>query len=381
MMSAEGEAQLAGLITNVTKAITNMRIYSENHPQAQQYLDQAHADLGQYLRGREGITFLRVVDQLVFDQRPLPRSEPRFRFFAQSLQRLGIESMTFLAGVTRQELQEVLRDFTRSEHTHINSTAHIKLGRIASATGPSEPGSTEGLTAPPHLVSLAAMRHELAGRIEDVKEMCEQISRQKPVDTNSIERMVTAFVHALSRGHGPFQMLASIKSADEYTFTHVVNVCILTMSQAQSLGFKEEQLYQIGIAAALHDAGKLFVPPEIIGKPGALTPEERAIMESHAVKGARYILDLEDAPRLSVLSALEHHIRYDGTGYPRLNADWRPHFVSQMIAISDVFDAMRSRRCYREPKPQAEIIDILRKEKGTSFNPLLVDNFLHVLKR
>ena len=135
------------------------------------------------------------------------------------------------------------------------------------------------------------------------------------------------------------------------------------------------------MASALHDAGKLLVPEEILTKPGALTPEERSIMESHTVRGARYILGLEGVPKLSVLAALEHHLRFDGSGYPQIAKDWKPNIVSQMLAISDVFDAMRSRRCYKEPKPLEQIIDILEKEKGTTFNPFLIDNFLKLIKR
>ena len=171
----------------------------------------------------------------------------------------------------------------------------------------------------------------------------------------------------------------TLKSADEYTFTHVVNVCILTMSQAEALGFRGKKLYEIGMASALHDAGKLLVPEEILTKPGALTPEERSIMESHTVRGARYILGLEGVPKLSVLAALEHHLRFDGSGYPNISDNWRPNLVSQMLIISDVFDAMRSRRCYKEPAPLEKIIEILESEQGTTFNPFLVKNFLKLI--
>ncbi|RZB32564.1 MAG: hypothetical protein SRB2_04256 [Desulfobacteraceae bacterium Eth-SRB2] len=154
---------------------------------------------------------------------------------------------------------------------------------------------------------------------------------------------------------------------------------MLTMSQAESLGFKGEQLYEIGIAAVLHDSGKLFIPDEILNKPGRLTDNERSIIETHTVKGAQYILGLKNISKLAVLGALEHHIKYDGTGYPNISKKWKPNIVSQMIAIADVFDAMRSRRVYKDAKPVSLIVKILTQEKGTSFNPLLVDNFLKLL--
>ena len=104
-------------------------------------------------------------------------------------------------------------------------------------------------------------------------------------------------------------------------------------------------------------------------------------MQSHTIRGARYILGLEGVPKLSVLAALEHHLRFDGSGYPYIARDWKPNIVSQMLAISDVFDAMRSRRCYKEPAPLEKIVTILELEKGTTFNPFLVKNFLKLIKR
>jgi HD-GYP domain-containing protein (c-di-GMP phosphodiesterase class II) len=130
----------------------------------------------------------------------------------------------------------------------------------------------------------------------------------------------------------------------------------------------------------MHDAGKMFVSDEILNKPDKLTDEEWQHMRAHAAQGAQYILRLEGIPRLAYLAALEHHIRYDGSGYPDLGKDWRPNIVSQMIAIADMFDAMRSRRPYKEPKPDALIIKILQQESGSAFNPKLVQNFLRLIK-
>jgi response regulator RpfG family c-di-GMP phosphodiesterase len=85
-------------------------------------------------------------------------------------------------------------------------------------------------------------------------------------------------------------------------------------------------------------------------------------------------------PKLAFISALEHHVRYDGSGYPDMQSGWRPNIVSQMIAVSDMFDAMRSRRPYQEPKPDGLIIKILLEESGTSFNPYLVQSFLRIVQ-
>jgi HD-GYP domain-containing protein (c-di-GMP phosphodiesterase class II) len=192
--------------------------------------------------------------------------------------------------------------------------------------------------------------------------------------------MVQGFLHGIMGNENPLHMLASLKDSDEYTFTHAVNVCLLTMAQAESLSIRGRRLYEIGIAASMHDAGKMFVPDEILNKPEKLTDDEWEHMRGHAMHGAHYILKLKGIPKLAYLTALEHHICFDGSGYPDMGRDWRPNLVSQMVTIADFFDAMRSRRVYKEPKPDAVIIDILKAEKGTTFNPGLVDNFLRLIK-
>jgi response regulator RpfG family c-di-GMP phosphodiesterase len=151
------------------------------------------------------------------------------------------------------------------------------------------------------------------------------------------------------------------------------------MAQAESLGITGNKLYDIGIAASMHDAGKMFVPDEILNKPDKLTDAEWEHMQDHTEHGALYILRLKGIPKLAFLAALEHHIHYDRSGYPNLGKNWRPNIVSQMIAVADAFDAMRSRRPYQDSKPDEFIIKVLRQESGTSFNPRLVENFLRLI--
>jgi HD-GYP domain-containing protein (c-di-GMP phosphodiesterase class II) len=153
------------------------------------------------------------------------------------------------------------------------------------------------------------------------------------------------------------------------------------MSQAENLGFTGEQLHAIGIAALLHDIGKIFVPDEILNKQGVLNTEERRIIETHPVKGARYLMGIDGIPKLAILAALEHHQKFDGSGYPSMKGGWTPNITSQLITIADVFDAMRSRRSYQNAFPQEKIEAVLIKGSDTSFNPVLVDRFLKMIKR
>jgi HD-GYP domain-containing protein (c-di-GMP phosphodiesterase class II) len=373
-------SEIRDVVANLSGAITSMRLYPDQHPQVQQYLENAHFELTKFLLNKEETTLLLVNDRVVCNQEPLPDMGPHAVQFIRTLREAGIERVTFVSGITKEVLQGFLRDLIATDQQTVRGQEHVKLGKLDIRVDFGDVDPLEGPLSEEQQEQIAAMNTLCRARLEDIKEIYDKIARQQAISARGLGEVVNTFVRAFAHGVSPIRMLASLKSADEYTFTHVVNVCILTMSQAEALGFRGKKLYEIGMASALHDAGKLLVPEEILTKPGAFTPEERAIMESHTIRGARYILGLEGVPKLSVLAALEHHLRFDGSGYPQISKEWRPNLVSQMLAISDVFDAMRSRRCYKEPKPLPQIVDILVSEKGTTFNPYLIENFLKLIK-
>jgi HD-GYP domain-containing protein (c-di-GMP phosphodiesterase class II) len=192
-----------------------------------------------------------------------------------------------------------------------------------------------------------------------------------------VDEMVKGFVRGFRREINPLKLLASLKSVNEYTFTHVTNVCILTMSQAEA-GFTGEHLHQIGVASCSMMSERYLYPKR--SAPGKLSQDERKIIETHTVKGARYLMGIEGIPKIAVLSALEHHLKYDGSGYPSIKGGWRPNIASQLISVADVFDAMRSKRSYHGDIPIEKIVEVLNNGKGTTFNPDLIEHFLKLIR-
>jgi HD-GYP domain-containing protein (c-di-GMP phosphodiesterase class II) len=373
------EKEILQLVTCLNGAVANSRLYTADHPQVLRYLERAHEQLQQVLKAQPEITFLIVDDQVVVDHQALTAKSPYVDQFVQMLKQSAIERLTFTSRIDFKELMQLVGDIASSDQQVVRSTPGIKLGKIRLQTGSAVDGRP--FDASPEmrerLQALAALRQR---SLDEVKDLFHQIRTSREISPLGLDGMVQGFLRGMLSNVNPLQMLASLKSADDYTFTHAINVCILTMAQAESLGIQGTNLRDIGIAASMHDAGKMFVPEEILNKPDKLSREEWHHMREHAAQGAQYLLRLEGIPKLAFLAALEHHIRYDGTGYPDLGRGWRPNIVSQMIAVADMFDAMRSRRPYKEPKPDTLIIMVLREESGTSFNPRLVQNFLKMIK-
>lgn len=381
---------LSRVVSLLTAAVTNTGLYSPTHPQVAQYVERAYTGLVDMLRQKPEITVLLIGNDLVTDNRPLVASGAASYVsnFSRILKRKAVERMTFTTGLTKPELQSLINDLASSDMVSVRSTLSVKLGKVELRVKKDDEGGMGALSASAEGVSVHGVSQEAlqellsltASELDALKELYLSVKKHKKIDVRGVDEMVKGFIQGFRREINPLSLLASLKSVHEYTFTHVTNVCILAMGQAETLGFNGEHLHQIGVASLLHDVGKVFIPEEILSKPGKLSQDERRIIETHTVKGARYLMGIEGIPKLAVLSAMEHHLKYDGSGYPSIKGGWRPNIVSQLISIADVFDAMRSSRSYQGALPMQQIADVLKKGSGTSFNPQLVDHFFRLIR-
>jgi HD-GYP domain-containing protein (c-di-GMP phosphodiesterase class II) len=367
------------LIKLVVAAVHCSRLYAETHPQVMQYVERAHKIVSLLLKYKESVTLLIIDQNVIVENRRLSKRGPYQEKFVRILNEKSIERLTFEAGLSLEQFQLLVRNLAADEGPSVQTGGEIKLGRVL---GPeASPSETETASSvPPRPDDPREMKAHGKEKIEAFKELYGNIEKNRNVDVGSIENIVREFIRRFRQDINPLTLLASVKSSNEYTFTHVVNVCILTMYMAETLGFRGEILHSIGVAASLHDTGKLFIPDEILNKPGRLTAEERRIVEQHPARGAQYLMNLEGIPKLAILCCLEHHLRFDGGGYPPVPRSYRPHVVSQLISIADVFDAMRSRRVYQDAKPLDTVIQTIEAEKSKAFHPHLANHFLKLIR-
>jgi putative nucleotidyltransferase with HDIG domain len=174
-------------------------------------------------------------------------------------------------------------------------------------------------------------------------------------------------------------IVAISTSSDEgdYTFTHMVNVAILTMAQAHALGIGGPRQEEIGLAALLHDIGKVRTPTAILEKPERLTGGEFQVMMRHTIDGAEMLRGVSGMPMLPPVVAFEHHLRLDGSGYPDGVRRERLNVATMMCSIADVFDAMRSQRTYQPSYSRERILSVLNR--GRQFDPELVRRFIALI--
>jgi hypothetical protein len=172
----------------------------------------------------------------------------------------------------------------------------------------------------------------------------------------------------------------AVEFRDEDTGAHIERIGRFSTLLAEQIGLEEELCERMVHAAPLHDVGKVAIPDAILLKPGKLTVQERAIVETHAEEGHRLLKGSSSAIlNLAATIALSHHEKWDGSGYPRGVGGEAIPIEGRIVAIADVFDALTSDRVYRRAFALGEAVEMMRAERGKHFDPVLLDAFLELL--
>jgi len=284
-----------------------------------------------------------------------------------SLQSHGIDEITFRRGLTRDEIHNLLDRLGAVEgRSEIDATEHLRFGSLnAVRREPPSPGARTKSEADRYASEAAEV---LPGIWQD-------LSQTHSLQAGQLGDIVSCLCRVVASSASALIPLAPLKRHDEYTFVHTINVAILSISLGEALGLSDNAVFELSIAALLHDVGKQAVPKEILNKHGLFTPEERQLMEIHPIEGARMLINTPGVPEVAVIVAYEHHIRADGGGYPRVPNHWRLNLSSRIVQLADVFDALRTNRPYRPGLPLPKIVDLIKDEVGTFFDADLVKVF------
>ena len=174
-------------------------------------------------------------------------------------------------------------------------------------------------------------------------------------------------------------MAAAFRRHDEYLLVHSLNVSLLALAQAQSLGLDRRLQADLGLAGLLHDAGKLAQAGALLRGRKKMSAAETEQMRLHPLDGAKILLRTPDLNPLVAAVAFEHHLRYDRTGYPRKMFGGNLNLASLIVAIADVYDALRSRRSYRAEMPPEAVHAEMQKISGTHLHPELLEAFFRTV--
>lgn len=202
------------------------------------------------------------------------------------------------------------------------------------------------------------------------------ISLNRQPDMYSIKESLTSMIDEILSNNSVLLNLTDIKTNDDYTFLHSVNVTTISLVIGKLLQYDKRKLIELGIGALLHDIGKAFIPSEILNKPGKLTNEEFEIMKKHPLLGYKCLKENREISENSKLAIVTHHEKVNGTGYPYNLGSNNIHQFGKIIAVADVFDALVSDRIYRKKWPIYQAREYLMSQTNIQFDNDIIRTFM-----
>jgi HD-GYP domain-containing protein (c-di-GMP phosphodiesterase class II) len=355
--------RVSKFISRIMVAASNCTLYSSEHPVVGEFSEEAFHIL-EDLYEDESMSFTLLGESLIANNTPLTETGMYITNFIRRLRRKGIEKIIIRKGLDIEELRRFITGIASKEK--VLSTPHISVGMVEVR-----------LKTEDYDIGTLMSEH-----ISKVREVYQGISKFKSLDMVGLEDAVIGFISTLKREANVLRIISPVKSYSEYTYVHATNVSVLTIFQAESMGIKGETLYDIGLAGLLHDVGKIFVAKEVLEKQASLDQYEWNLMKMHPVHGAVYLSTLPEIPKLALVATFEHHMKFNGGGYPDTKRRGkRQHIVSQIVTIADFFDALRTERPYKKAFEIKTIVEIMEEATGKDINPFIAENFFDALRR
>ncbi|MBW3562649.1 MAG: HD-GYP domain-containing protein [Actinobacteria bacterium] len=224
------------------------------------------------------------------------------------------------------------------------------------------------------------LRRSYAIGLDFLRDAAMRAAAGRSVDLTTTQSVVDRLVNHIERDPTQALLLTTVKSYDEYTYYHMMNVCLLTVALGHGLGLHRDQIVVLGMGAILHDIGKLNVPREVLNHVGPLSEEQWRIVQRHPVEGAGLIFSTRGGlfhPAAPVV--LEHHAAFDLSGYPALSGRSNPSLPARLVSVADCFDAVTSKRSYRRAEERRQALNILIAGAGRGFDPAVVRSFVRLL--
>ena len=371
------------LVRKLAAALRAGQLYAPSHPLVQRAFDTLNEALTQLLTDQPTIAIGIIGNEIIVGDVPLPRAAESMGEMIRRLKSLGIERIAFNQGVTPDEVQTLALTIAHPERRPgqsapgveaadplavFSNLPHIRVGRIQTE----EKKETSA-------ADIATIRRLYSDATNIAGSVWQSAQTEGVPDPTAARALVDSLAQAVSANRTALIALTALKNYDNYTFTHMVNVSILTMSQARALGIDGAILRELGLAALMHDIGKVRTPTEILNKPEKLTDSEFAVMRMHVVDGAEILRRTPEMPAIAPVIAFEHHLRLDGTGYPFGVSRSGLNVGTMLCSIADVYDAMRSQRVYQQAFPSDRILEVMKRSDGQQFDQHLVRRFTQLL--
>lgn len=272
-------------------------------------------------------------------------------------------------------IKDTMLDQQQIEKILLNSIdrVRIKLAESDNLYGVNREGDLRSIY---DHVKIKEFREKYTAEVEEVTSIIKEIGKGLPVDVQAVCQVSRKIVAEFNAAKEIINYLQFVRDMDDETYSHSLNVCMLSIIIAKWLDLEAEEIEETAAAGLLHDIGKTKVPRELLRKPGKLTPEEFDEIKKHTIAGYMILDNITDVSGNIRYAVLMHHEKIDGSGYPTGAVDKEIPLIPKIIAVADIYDAMTANRIYRKHMCPFEVIKNFEMQTFGKLDTKVLTTFL-----
>lgn len=372
------------LCVSFVGCIRALSLYPHDHPETAKKLDNFLARVTRHNEQRPGVTMLFIGGEVVVENTRLQELTKTLSQLIRRFEDMRIQRLLFRRGLEMEELIPFLQllipllkkpagaDLVLAKNQE--RFPHIVAGALPFETGPQ--ASYEELSG-----AIQAARKSVLSFSTRIKDLFAGIDGPLSPDRVSAAKEITADIRKMvNSGEMPLKVLIYRRSADPDPYIHATGVCVLSMALAAQFDIGEEMIRDVGLSGLLHDIGLYGVARTDFERTANVTLDEKKRQWEHPVRGARILLATQGLPDLVPMVAYEHHIHFDGGGYPEQKYPRDLNMASMIVCITDSYDNLRRNRPENHALSLTDSLNWMDLRFGTYFHPLLFKKFRAMVK-
>lgn len=359
-----------GVLNALASASQSYHLYPAGHPSRSDVLRDVVEHVNRLLAASDEVPVLFVARHSFYlGPALLARESLSFPKLIGMFEEAGIQAVELLPGLSQNDIDGLVRVLMGEQDSHV-PLAGIAVNRVRPMLG----GEDD------HDRQMSELLLTYASGLEVVRQTAASVASGGDVDLEATTTWVEQLADDVARDPMQALMASTVKSYDDYTYYHMMNVCLLSMALGYAVGLQREQVVLLGIGGMLHDVGKVKVPREVLTYSGPLSEEGWRLIQRHPVDGAGLMfVTTRDLFHPAASIVLEHHSAFDLGGYPSLTKRPTPSLAARIVAVADSFDAVTSKRPYRQAEDRRQALTILHAASGRGYDPRVVRAFSRLL--
>jgi len=354
------------ILKSINSALKSKKLYPSGHPAISAPINKTHQTVSDLLKIQNNVMIGMVNEALVIEDELVEDAETLYPDIFAHMNSKNIDAIIFEKGISPKEISSMLDILSGPDELqgkelqrelHSNGVTHITLKSVP--------------------MGKKNILEIYNGAVEVVQNVMGEVRMGKIPRSEPVEEIVNEISETVLSDPNAIIGLTMIKNYDNYLFNHSVNVSIMSLALGRAMGLSSEDLHSVGVASLLHDVGKTGVSENIIRKPGGLSSDEWEKVKEHPQLGQNISKRMSGMSETIGRLILEHHVKYDHSGYPQTSSSLHP--LSQIITICDAYDALTTLRVYQKPHNPVEALKVMNTFSGRHFNPATLKAFTNLV--